>query len=380
MFDTFLGKPLLIFTASRLVMVIGVIFSSYLPHNPGLPEDKFQSIVNPFIDRWDGGWYMAIAETGYPLLDGKMPVSVQFFPLYPLASAIIHKAFGMPIYWAMFILSNLSFLTAICILYICVKESYNEDYAVWTILFLCFIPTSVFFSAGYTESLALLLITTSFYCIQKARFLMAAIFVGLATATRFTMVSLIFPFLWILLKNRGKFKNWVAIIPILILSIGGLALYMFFLWHKFSDPFGFKSVLGHWQTANYSLFDSLSMAIIYKECFNFIAHAKVCGFNTELPKLFGILLFSVFLVSSIYGLIEFKHALFLFSIILLLLSYYGVASKMGLVSIGRYSTLAFPALIPIAGLNNTTRIIILTIFASLLPLYAALFAKWYWIG
>jgi hypothetical protein len=96
--------------------------------------------------------------------------------------------------------------------------------------------------------------------------------------------------------------------------------------------------------------------------------------------LFGIIIFSVFLASSIYGLIRFKQPLFLFSVILLLLSYYGVSSKMGLVSIGRYSALAFPALIPIAGLNNTTKIIILAIFASLLPLYAALFAKWYWIG
>lgn len=372
----FLAEPLLIFTASRLVVIIGAIFSAYLPHNPGLPEDQFHSIVTPFINRWDGRWYMGIAETGYPILDGKMPVSVQFFPLYPLVSAIIHKALGIPIYWGMFIVSNLSFLAALIILYLYVKENFNEDYAAWTIIFLCFIPTSVFFSVGYTESLALLLITASFYSMQKERFLITAIFIGLATATRFTMIALVSTFFWVLLSNRGKFKNLVVIIPTIALSVSGLALYMLFLWYRFSDPFAFGNILGHWQTRHYTFFD----LILIKEIFGFINYGKVYGFNTIIPQIFGIIVFVVFLVSSIYGLIRFKHPLFLFSLALLLLSYYGVSSKMGLVSIGRYSALAFPALIPIAGLNNTTKIIILAIFASLLPLYAALFAKWHWIG
>lgn len=371
-----LSKPVAIFIASRVIVVMGILFSNYLPHNPGLPEDQFHSIVTPFINRWDARWYMGIAETGYPILDGKMPVSVQFFPFYPLASAIIHKALGMPIYWGMFIVSNLSFLLAIIILYIYVKENFNGDYATWTIIFLCFIPTSVFFSAGYTESLALLLITASFYCMQKERFLIAAIFVGLATATRFTMIALASTFLWVLLSNRGKFRNWIAIIPIIVLSVGGLALYMLFLWYRFSDPFAFGNVLGHWQTRHYTFFDF----ILIKEILSFINHGKVYGFNTIIPLIFGVIVFVVFLISSIYGLIRFKQPLFLFALALLLLSYYGVASKMGLVGIGRYSVLAFPALIPIAGLNNTTKTIILAILASLLPLYAALFAKWYWIG
>ena len=377
---SFFSIPLSVFVVSRFVVFLGLIFSGNIPHNPGLPAEGAGSIAD-LLMRWDSVWYKGIATSGYaPGPDGGIPLSVQFFPMYPLVAAALHKISGLSMPWSLFAISNSCFLAALVFLYIFVKENYGEERALWTVLFISFIPTSVFFSAGYTEAIALLFITLSFYLIYRKRFFPAALVIAMATATRFTMIALTAPLLWALIADERTRRNVPLTLGLMALSASGVSLYMLFLWHGFSDFFAFGSVIGHWQTRSYTFAETAAFVVVYREFVSALYWGFTKGFSSSITNFIGIFIFLAFLISSLWGLARYRRPEFLFAVLLLLLSYFGVASKMGLVSIGRYSTLAFPALVVISGLNARARSLLLAVLAALLPLYAALFARWYWIG
>ena len=126
-----------------------------------------------------------------PLPGDEQQQSIVFYPLYPLLSRLAAATFGVFAGDALLIVANLSSQAAVLRLFTRVRERFGAATALLTIALLRFFPTSFFFSAGYTEGLALMFIDGFFLLIERESWLLAAICVALTLATRATGVVLL---------------------------------------------------------------------------------------------------------------------------------------------------------------------------------------------
>jgi hypothetical protein len=265
--DHRLWRPLLIFTATRLVLLAAGFFSRLM-----IPELWSLFIWHPLpgvplLDmwtNWDGRWYGGIAANGYYFIPG-IQSSVAFFPLYPLLMRLVGTLIGDPVI-AGILISNLAFLGALVVLY-CLTEELTADRetATRTIFYLALFPTALFFSALYTESLFLLCVLLAFYAARHDRWWIAGIAGALAAATRVIGVGLfgVLLLMWlqangwhILLKPTAWRSNFTALAgamrrkPFQLLAIGlvplGLLTYIVYLQIAFGHPFAFLEAQREW--------------------------------------------------------------------------------------------------------------------------------------
>ncbi|HEX8098182.1 MAG TPA: glycosyltransferase family 39 protein, partial [Pyrinomonadaceae bacterium] len=234
---------LLIFCASRAVVLLALVFArDSIPRNPaGTFWDATPSWYR-YLLRFDSGWYLRIIKQGYSY-DGNDLVEhpVVFFPLYPLVSKALMLVPGIGPELSVILVSNAAVLLAVPLLFRLVRDDYGDETAFYAIALLSFFPTSFFFSAGYTESLALLLVTGFLLCLRKGWLLGAAACCGLAMATRAACVVLLPPLLWELWRAyKDEPKRLVMIgAACVVLATSGLWLYMLFLWREFNSPLAF---------------------------------------------------------------------------------------------------------------------------------------------
>jgi Gpi18-like mannosyltransferase len=113
-------------------------------------------------ERWDVLWYLRIAHSGYADNDG----SAAFFPLYPLLSRGVAHLVGGHWLLAAYLVSNVSLLVALVLLYRLSTTEFSETVARRVVVYLCVFPTGLFLFAPYTESLFLAL---TLGCLYSAR-------------------------------------------------------------------------------------------------------------------------------------------------------------------------------------------------------------------
>jgi Gpi18-like mannosyltransferase len=208
--------------------------------------------AHPFVNmwaRWDGGWYLEIAQHGYTFVPGRQS-NVAFFPLYPYLVRVLHWVIPLPrdAGWLAvgIILSNASFLVALIYLYRLVCLDYEPRTAARTILYLCVFPTTLFLSAVYTESLFLALVISAFYYARADRWFLAGILSAAAALSRPPGVLLAIPLAFEYLSQREfqwrRIKpNCVALLFPLLSLLGHLT---FLRWR-----FGSWDILSKAETA-----------------------------------------------------------------------------------------------------------------------------------
>ncbi len=166
---------------------------------------------------WDAAWYLRIAANGpqmgyshYVTSDVHHFSAFAFFPLYPLtvrAAATLTPGALDPIPAApnggaprpsllvvALVVSNVIFALALAALYLLAlaRAGPAARRAVWL---LCLFPTSVFFSAPYSEGMFLLWLVLFFLMLQRQRWWLAGLCGALAAATRSLGVALVLPYL-----------------------------------------------------------------------------------------------------------------------------------------------------------------------------------------
>jgi len=178
-----------VFLALRIgLMILGYLAVAVIPARdlvsvPGWADHAFTpGLHNLFtaFEKQDALWFLRIATGGYRLGDG----SAAFFPLYPLLIRGVSFVIGGHPLAAALLVSNLSFLGALCALYSLTASEFSEDVARKTVLFICVFPTSFFFLAPYSESLFLLLSLTSFWGARKGKWWLAGVAGAGAALTR----------------------------------------------------------------------------------------------------------------------------------------------------------------------------------------------------
>jgi Gpi18-like mannosyltransferase len=185
-----------------------------------------------YLLRWDSIWYVTILNEGYNY-NGNVfdPQSVQFYPLYPLIAKALAIFPGIDGWLALLIVANIAAALSVLLLFKYVRQDYGDEVAFSTIAFLSFFPASLFLSAGYTESLALLLILTFFLLLKREKYVHAAACAGLASATRSTGVVLLPVIIWELWRQfAGDHRRFFSYaLSCSVLATSGLWLYMAYL-------------------------------------------------------------------------------------------------------------------------------------------------------
>lgn len=165
-----------------------IINSSVMNMEGGIGGTRYLKSTD--FNKFDSGFYLKIANEGYPKINmtqSNSPTTISFFPLYPiLVRAMRWLHTGRSDLINSLILSNVLLVFALFFIYkLCENRGFNktESYMV-LILILCY-PSSIFYSLPYTESLFLCLSAGTIYYSLKQDYLKASIFAALSAITRF---------------------------------------------------------------------------------------------------------------------------------------------------------------------------------------------------
>ena len=195
---------------------------------------------------WDTGHYIRIAMNGYGA--GDDPGSPAFFPLFPLLMraltwlpALEPTSSGLAV--AAVLIANVYFLAAVPLFAMLAERACGREIALTASALLCLSPFSFFFSAGYTESLFLLLVVGAFLLATDGRWTLASVVAALATATRVSGVAL--PAALLLTAwTRGESRR--ELLTIALVSPLGIVAYMAYTWQVLGDPLAFLTAQGDW--------------------------------------------------------------------------------------------------------------------------------------
>jgi hypothetical protein len=140
-------------------------------------------------EREDALWFLRIATGGYASGDG----SAAFFPLYPMLTRIVSYAIGGHPLAAGILVSNLSLLGALAMLYVLTRTELSEETARRAVLYAAVFPTSFFFLAPYSESTFLLLVLVCLWAARRGHWEAAAVAGAAAALTRSVGIVLAVP-------------------------------------------------------------------------------------------------------------------------------------------------------------------------------------------
>lgn len=237
------GPPIAILVASRVLVFSSGRFS--LRHIPLDPTATKAMVAAPAWFRWDSMFYLDIATRGYAA-----DYSTAFFPLYPLLGYIASRASGFPIHWTLLVLSNVFFVLAVLVLFDLVRREWNDETALVAVAGVSFFPSTVFLSAGYAESLFLLLTLLTFRYLYDERMWTAAFFSGLASASRpFGFLLALSVVVDAFLKARSHSRKTTLDFLLLgLVSVWGVLGYAGYLGLTFGHPLMFASVQFLWHS------------------------------------------------------------------------------------------------------------------------------------
>jgi hypothetical protein len=254
------------------LMVLLIVYVSMITipsrSGPVLFADPNNVIVDGLI-RDDSWWYTSIVNHGYTM--GNVETGEQgnaaFFPLYPMLVKMVAALIGN-VFVSGLLVSHVAFLVALGYLYSLTRREFDDETAARAVFYLAAAPTSVFFSAMYTESLFVALVIATFYYSRQQQWDLAALCGALAAATRNTGVLLAavialeglhhYGFrirpdrssgatLGMYLRRQWQAvrSSWRSLIAAACVPLGLLA-FMGYLTNKFGDPIAFITVQATW--------------------------------------------------------------------------------------------------------------------------------------
>jgi Mannosyltransferase (PIG-V) len=222
-----LALPLLIYAASRIVQLWLVAWM--------LPAGS-QGGVRGRLLSWDGGWFVRVAEEGYPhgytydesgTLVGN---GLAFFPGYPTLVRLVHFATGLGYETAALTVSWLSGAVAAALVCVLGARLYNRRTGlVLTVLF-CAQPMSLALSMAYSEALFTALVAGMLLAAHRNAWLVAGV-LGLAAAlTRPTgaAAAIALAVGAVMALRNGTTSKWRPVVAAVV-ALAGVPAYLFWV-------------------------------------------------------------------------------------------------------------------------------------------------------
>ena len=364
-FNQTVRDVLIDFVATRTaIIVIAELAGVIIGQRAGTHVQESHHVLLAVWGRWDAVHYIDIATQGYQGTD------MAFFPLYPLLIRWVGALAGNHLV-AGLLISNASFFFGLLFLYKLLEHEFDRSVARRGIFYVSIFPTSVFFSAVYTESLFFMLTVASFYYMRERRWWFAGVLGFFAALTRVEGVLLTVPFVmeWLSayrdLSRRGLINLLAAaLIPL------GMSLYMAYLWILRADPLYFSHVQVHWNRHLAPPWVSVSNSIAK------IVHstnARIIA-NEWLELSFTALMVGV--LAGGWRRLRPSYVAYMALSILIPLS------TSSLMSMPRFALVLFPMFAILArwGGRPAVNTLIVAMSLPLLGLFTVLFADWYWVA
>ncbi len=340
---------------------------------------------------FDGVHYLTIASSGY-----SAQFTQVFFPLYPLLISGFKHIFPFVSSLLLgFLISNISFFTSLVFLRKLLLIDYSKEKTNWIIIFLVFFPTSFYFGSVYTEGFFYLLMIMSFYYARKKSWWKAAIFGGLASATRIVGIFLLPALLiewysqYIDFSNVNSFKYIKKIktllrklffltitSPIVYIVPLGLVAYMAYLQVRYDDWLYFwhaQPVFGA-QRSGSGIILLPQVYYRYAKMLSNISYQSEAFRVALIEVLFTTFALILLIVATIKKM---RPAYLIFSWFAILISpLTGTFSSMP-----RYALIAFPIFIVLGSLKSKcVRILLLTISVIVLYTLTIIFSQGRWVA
>lgn len=224
------------------------------------------------MQRWltgDSGWYNLIMTHGYVIFHHlKAQETIAFFPLFPDMVRIVSDVLHVSVKTTSMVCNFMLVVGAAFFLYkitehmaIQARRANPAMLARVSVILFLLNPASFFFVSMYADALLVFCITISIYFALRHSFITAAVFAGLASATKSTG-SLLIPVLVLMYVQ----ENWqeirqirilvrthaLKLFAIIVVSASGLLAYMGYLWHRFGDPLLFIKIEKYWNRGKVS--------------------------------------------------------------------------------------------------------------------------------
>lgn len=167
-----------------------------------LLERPFGGFANQLIapaTSWDAGSYLAIAEHGY----AGSGYFAAYYPLYPCLIRLFSWSEGSAVLAGIAIAVG-SFGAGLYLVHRLVSLDFDAQTANRTVAVIALFPTSLFFSAVYTEALFLALSVGAVYAARRERWWWAGCLGAAAALTRPNGLTVLVPLVWIYLYGPRR--------------------------------------------------------------------------------------------------------------------------------------------------------------------------------
>jgi Gpi18-like mannosyltransferase len=376
-------EPTAVWILTRALFVLltyfGVILFQSALHDPAHPSLVHQLL--PAWQRWDGQWYIDIAQRGYGWKKAVGTSPTAFFPLYSALIRIVVMATHRSYIVSALLVSNAAFLGALLYLWRLARWEINGRVASRAVLYIAVFPTALFFFAGYTESLFLFVTVACFFHLRRREWLLAGLFAALASATRVTGVLLLLPFFYEYARSRNfDVRRVDSGVAGLLVAPLGLVAFMAYLHATVGDAMAFTQSQHAWQKIFTpwlwsGLLESVRQIVVVQPSASFFEAHNVINLAVALAFLAGSVLAARRLPAS--------YAIYLAGFWLVTLSSPAMANgyPVPLISMSRYVLSLFPVFMYLGmlGVRDRFHSAYLVGATGMLALFTVQFLKGGWI-
>ena len=211
---------LVVFSASRLVTFI-VAYAIAAASGRSVTE---------VLARWDGGWYLAVSQRGYPetLTVGygdQAQSTLGFFPGYPLLIKAGSSLTGLSPALVGVLISTLAGAATTVVLWLLAEQVADSKTASRTVVLFCFFPSAFILSMVYAEAVLFVLVATCLLALVLERWLLAGVAAGLAGLVRPNGLVLTLCCGWAAVQAIRHRRSWRPAIAPLLAPTGTLAFF-----------------------------------------------------------------------------------------------------------------------------------------------------------
>lgn len=379
-------RPAILFVAYLAVVMFG--------YNNGRPPLRLvDNEIGNLQVRWDTPWYFGIATSGYRVLSRNATdqQNIVFFPAYPMLMRVTARLMGGTSTTYMLagtLISLGAFFWALVYLFRLARELLGDDdparFSVWLI---AAYPFAWFFSAVYTESLFLLGATGAFYHFRRRELWKAGAWGLLVGLTRPNGAFLSIPLAvlavsawlpsWLVGGRRAaiadhRTRSVTRLIPELVSAAMagiGVLLYSAYIWSLTGDPIAWAEGHAAWGR------EYKGLTVLVTDRYAWFANAGVYAYSSQVP---GDLMNALGALFVLVAAIPVARRLGLAYAVFILINILPPMAAGGMLSVGRFSSVLFPAFIWFAAtIPPRHRTAWLTSFMAVQAFGAALFYTWH---
>ena len=183
------------------------------------------------LGRWDGAWYLWVANQGYPTA-GQFThhlSEVAFFPLYPMTVRGVSAVTGWSELAAGVTVALLAGALATVLVWKLAVRLADEKVADRAVLLFVFFPGSFALSMAYAEGFMVVGAAACLLALLNRRWVLAGLAGAFATASRPNAVAIVIACAVVAAVEIYRRREWKALLAPAIASTGALAFFTF-LW------------------------------------------------------------------------------------------------------------------------------------------------------